>query len=408
MNNYTLLEHMAVGMGNAIAYDTDEKNPGWYVPIEKTTLAELLHTDSSDVHPAFIVEGEVLNTVYLGKYSGVLRSSRMYSLPMEEPGYYITFGDAIRYCAAKGAGHHMMTLAERALVLLICKKNGYSPKGNNAGGRDAVEKTMMGIPCTYDTEGNVRHILEGTGNSEYFHTGNQRGIYGLNGNVCSWIAGYRTVDGEIQIIPDNDAANNVEQGENSTLWRAILADGTLTEPGTAGTLKWNYLNGVITLDTVATAENANHSTPFASLAVNTVNLPGGAPLIMKALGLFPDGSDSLAYGGAMFSVNTGGERMAYAGASYSDGGGSAWSLNGTHERTYAADTVGVRPAFFSAANAGFISLEIDENGQLVSTAAPESGFMSFEIDANGQLAYSRAANVSITFDLEEGVLIANG
>ncbi len=70
------------------------------------------------------------------------------------------------------------------------------------------------------------------------------GIWDLNGNVYEWQGGYRTVDGEIQIIPDNNAAKQISQGSESTLWKAIMPDGSLVDPGTPGTLKWDYSNPV--------------------------------------------------------------------------------------------------------------------------------------------------------------------
>ena len=71
------------------------------------------------------------------------------------------------------------------------------------------------------------------------------GIYDLNGNVYEWVGGYRTVDGEIQIIPNNDAADQTKsQAEDSMEWKAILQNGTLVEPGTKGTLKYDYVSGV--------------------------------------------------------------------------------------------------------------------------------------------------------------------
>ena len=44
--------------------------------------------------------------------------------------------------------------------------------------------------------------------------------------------------GGIQIIPYGNAMkSDCSMGENSTEWKAIMPNGTLVEPGTAGTLK---------------------------------------------------------------------------------------------------------------------------------------------------------------------------
>lgn len=61
------------------------------------------------------------------------------------------------------------------------------------------------------------------------------------GNVWEWVAGLRLVNGEIQIIPDNDAAfASTDMSASSPLWKAIRAsDGALVSPGTSGTLKYD-------------------------------------------------------------------------------------------------------------------------------------------------------------------------
>ena len=40
------------------------------------------------------------------------------------------------------------------------------------------------------------------------HDGTPFGIWDLNGNVWEWVGELRIVDGEIQVIPDNDAADD--------------------------------------------------------------------------------------------------------------------------------------------------------------------------------------------------------
>lgn len=407
MSNYDLLKHMAAGLGNAIVYDTDADNPGLYVPLDRSRMCDLLDTDDETTHPAFIIgQAEVL-TIFAGKYRGMMRDGRMYSLPLEKPEGGMTQDELRAACAAKGAGHHMVTLAERALMLLLGKAAGHTVIGNTQNGRHIHETAVTGIPCAYTDEGDVKMILEGTGTAAYYHNGSQRGIYGMGGNLREMIAGYRTVDGEIQIIPNNDAAANVEQGENSELWRAILPDGTLTAPGTAGTLKWHWVDGAVMLDTETTVEDAVRGAYFNDLAVNTQNLQSGAPLILRALALFPDGDTGVS-AGDWIQINTSGIRHACCGAAYESGEAGAWSMDVTHESADMVETVGTRPMYYPAAEHGDISYEIDENGHLVYWPALSSGFMSFDIDENGELQYTRTMNVDIEFDLEKGVLIANG
>ena len=47
----------------------------------------------------------------------------------------------------------------------------------------------------------------------------------------------RLVNGEIQILKDNDAAGSGAASAPSSAWKAILQNGSLVAPGTAATLK---------------------------------------------------------------------------------------------------------------------------------------------------------------------------
>jgi hypothetical protein len=131
----------------------------------------------------------------------------------------------------------------------------------------------------------------------------------LNGNVWEWNAGMRLVDGEIQIIPYNNAAMGAEcdMSATSTLWKAIKADGSLVDPGTSGTLKWDWVSSQIQLTSGAITSTADsgHGAEYKSMT-----LASGltAPEIAKILLLYPDepGGD---YGGDYHWFNPAGERL---------------------------------------------------------------------------------------------------
>ena len=72
-----------------------------------------------------------------------------------------------------------------------------------------------------------------------------------------WVAGLRLVNGEIQIIPNNDAALNPDSG-----WQAILPSGQLVAPGTSGTLKYDIPDG-------AQYTNDNTAQAFTSARLRT-------------------------------------------------------------------------------------------------------------------------------------------
>ena len=175
--------------------------------------------------------------------------------------------------------------------------------------------------------------------------------------MYEWQAGHRTVDGEIQIFQNNDAAMQYAQSVNSTLWKAILPDGSLVEPGTADTLKWDYTidpgvstNGVqFCLNTTIvhrqTAENTYGHSAFKNLkAADGVNVPD----ILKALALMPDSnyeSESGRYGNDYVYMRNIGERMTERGGNWYDSSRTGLFCCNSLQRSYNSVGVGFRPAF---------------------------------------------------------------
>ena len=135
----------------------------------------------------------------------------------------------------------------------------------------------------------------GSGPASWRHNGLPHGIADLNGNVWEWLGGFRVNEGEIQVLANNDAADNTkDQSAGSALWKAIKAsDGTLVAPGTAGTLKYdatgaNGTGGNVLSDTVTSRSgnvdeddlvNGTSQATLSSPAVLTVFTPATLPVI---------------------------------------------------------------------------------------------------------------------------------
>lgn len=343
--------------GNDILLD-DKGLPSVMVRIPKFKISDVIAGGSNSTHPAFIVNGIEVPEIYISKFQNVIHNGRAYSLPGEDPKTSINFDTARQACEAKGPGWHLMTNAEWAAIALWCRKNSLMPKGNNNYGKDTSESTFVAIPTsdsnggTYDTGDTIGRVATGTGPVTWSHNGEVTGIWDLNGNVWEWIGGYRTVDGEIQILPNNDAADaDNSQLVDSTKWKAIMPDGTLVAPGTAGTLKWDYTAANPTgqqpfrLNTTIEFPAAD-DTPYGGISFSALTAASGVnvPEILKALALFP--ADTGDHGGDYIYMRNRGERLAYRGGRWFIGSAAGvFSLDGSFPRSIVSTGIGFRSAF---------------------------------------------------------------
>ena len=272
-----------------------------------------LFTGGSDVvHPGSIVN-TVEKTMYVSKYQNVVYNNRAYSLPMRDPKASINFDTALANCRNKGRGWSLMPFSLWAQIALWCKKNGTMPRGNNNYGKDHAYAHETGVESmARDSSNRIQRTATGSGPATWNHNWLPDGIADLNGNVNEWCAGLRIVDGEIQIIPNaNSMDPDVSLAANSTSWKAIATDGTLVDPGTAGSLKYDYLTSKITLinGTVTDDGSSSRSGQFKDLA-----LASGltAPELALALILYPFESGDV-YGGDYRYVTLAGERVPVCG-----------------------------------------------------------------------------------------------
>ena len=240
--------------GTNVAIYNDLGLPSIYVRRDKGAISDVIDGGPDTTHYAFKVNGSEVPAFYIGKYLASVYKGRALSLPLQDPAAgniatsdcgsapnnVVNFDNAKIWCEANGAGFHLPTIAEYAWIALLSRKNGTMPRGNNNYGADTSYKHESGSGSYYGNDGKIYRTLTGSGPTTWNDNWQPDGICDLNGNVYEWQGGYRTVDGELQIFPDNDAAIQYAQSAGSTLWKAILQDGTLVEPGTDGSLKWDY------------------------------------------------------------------------------------------------------------------------------------------------------------------------
>ena len=102
-------------------------------------------------------------------------------------------------------------------------------------------RSQSAAPIRYNGSNQIICTKTGSGPASWFHNNAYSGIADLNGNIWEWCSGMRLLNGEIQIIPDNNAADrNISVSANSSEWKAITANSILVSPGSEGVVKYNY------------------------------------------------------------------------------------------------------------------------------------------------------------------------
>ena len=339
---------------NEILYD-DKNRPSIMVKLAKKTYAQLGLGESTDVFPAWIVNGQEVDHIWISKYQNIVQDSRAYSLPGKAPRTNITLDNAIGACAAKGAGWHVMTALEWGALIRMCAQAGITPIGNNNYGKHNTETIYTGIPVTFENDGRTRHIGTGTGPLTYSHDGTISGIWDLCGNVWEWTGGIRTVYGELQILADNNAADSSHsQAAAGTEWKAINAsDGTLITPDgsgtTEGSVKMDWVSGKLTYSTAITdAARGDHNLPFYNITVD--NTIGDAAIkLLIALGMLPakygQTEHDFAYNQQCYFNNAQAERCFFRGGYCNNSIFGFPSFHGYYARSGSGAYIGFRSAY---------------------------------------------------------------
>lgn len=311
---------------NVVVYD-QFGIPSFMVRFTKEKNEALFAGGSSAVHPAFIIGGEEVDEIFISQYANTIIDGRAYSLPLQQPATSLNYEAAMAACFGKGEGWHLMTAAEYALVLHHSHRAGTMPHGNTSYGKYHGNPEERGTQFSEDSG----KTLTGSGPATWTHDHTIHGVHDLVGNVWEWNAGLRLMNGEIQIIPDNNAAAPHDYSEGSPLWQPILKDGK--------TMKY----GIDNEDEVKlTTEEVEEG--WTGSRWETVQSDVEVPEIVKALALMPTDKQDLQ---SVLYVDTEAERLPFRGGSFhytSNAGLGALGLN--LPRSYVSTTVGFRSAFY--------------------------------------------------------------
>lgn len=199
---------------NTVIFD-DKGIPSIMVKFTKESNKNLFG-GSEKPHPMFIIGGTEYDEVFISKYPNTIINGRPYSLPFTKPATSITNDEAAKLCFAKGEGWHMLTAAEWGFLALDSLRNGTLPRGNTDYGKYHANKKEKGE--LYDG----CRTLTGSGPASWAHDHTPEGVYDLCGNVWEMVRGFRLMNGDLQVVENNDAALDIDLGEDSPNWKPIL------------------------------------------------------------------------------------------------------------------------------------------------------------------------------------------
>ena len=362
----TEVEHLSGGRCTVV-YD-DNGNPNYMVVIPRFRTEDLFGTDvyGTGDFDIFNVGGKTATEILLSQYCETNASGKACSLPRKNPWTNINFDNSLNACRAKGAN---WTLAANQLwvarILWVQKHKGDENRiwhGNTNYGRDYYDKKDTGTFVTATTElpGDTSIsdpvTLTGSGPLTWYDDESSWGVADAAGNVLGWFSGVRIVaGGEIQIIPSESVLlHTADFGANSSLWKAILPDGSLVTPGTVGTIK---VDGVAA-DTVSSWTNAGRfrfTTSVENPSVKgyfvcdfrnmSVKDSLSLPAILVRHGLYPY-SGATNYLCSWYAVQTLRENLCIRGGDWRGANGPLHCTL-SYPRTNSTRDVGFRSAFVS-------------------------------------------------------------
>ncbi|HBY2493166.1 hypothetical protein ACN4EX_15600 [Klebsiella pneumoniae] len=352
----------ASGGAQTVLY-TAKGQPSFVNIIPKVTLDSL--GMGAGTHPAFIVDGKEIPQLFIGTYQGVIKNGEFLSLPFAAP----TFSNPdnyIYYNTAKacGPGWHAITAAEWALLAIQTFRAGTQPLGNTFWGFSSDDMSEFGQRVDGRQPGDKNNTTgvtyTGSGPVDWRHDRTFSGISDLCGNIAEYTYGVRMMAGELQFLANNDAAlyaSNISP--SSPAWKAMDAlTGELITPTFTGTVEGgDYVATTPTSVRFAlSSSNVPYSitvsgtmqAPFGSISTNSAKPVAEAALQkLKALALYPFGSDSSAFkGDCVWSTGISANRALLSRSGHNALGASAGIFAMEYGRDGGGYIAGSRPVYY--------------------------------------------------------------
>ena len=275
------------------------------------------------------IRGKAVKEYAISKYPNTLIEGVPYSLPYQQPAVNINHDEAIRLCEAKGPGWHLLTNDEWAALAHQSRKNGTLPRGNTDCGKNHSHPEETGT--TYKDSSGSSKTLTGSGPVTWNHDHTAEGVADMCGNIWEHVGGIRFVNGQVQVIPNNEAAAGADQSKDSKEWTPLYtADGD--------TIYYDVEDGRIGLRPVEPDSKDYDGVEFKELIGSAIDVPEK----LIELGLYPaPGYEGTDY----FWLDTDGERIVFRGGYwYTGAGAGVFYFNGAYSRADVNWHVGFRSA----------------------------------------------------------------
>ena len=275
------------------------------------------------------IRGKAVKEYAISKYPNTLIEGVPYSLPYQQPAVNINHDEAIRLCEGKGPGWHLITNDEWAALAHQSRKNGTLPRGNTDCGKNHSHPEETGT--TYKDSSGSSKTLTGSGPVTWNHDHTAEGVADMCGNIWEHVGGIRFVNGQVQVIPNNEAAAGADQSKDSKEWTPLYtADGD--------TIYYDVEDGRIGLRPVEPDSKDYDGVEFKELIGSAIDVPEK----LIELGLYPaPGYEGTDY----FWLDTDGERIVFRGGRWGNGANAGvFYFNGHSSRANVYWDVGFRSA----------------------------------------------------------------
>lgn len=221
-----IVENASAGKCTVLYDDNGYPSVMRKIPITGIRSLDSRLGESSEVHPAFVVNGVQKKCIYVG----VFLNSLYNNVPVSWFGSLLlmrsmTRGQVKTKCAAKGTGWHMETIWERSLISLLAMniQGTPTPAGNTCRGMTQDKRwlwcdrneTGVALPGTWS---NGDRWVNGSQPNEWSHDKSPWGIYDIVGGYHEFVDLVKSVDGKLYLSTDNSFGSDESAWQDTGAW----------------------------------------------------------------------------------------------------------------------------------------------------------------------------------------------